>query len=90
MEGFSFIIEHFLSHLFRRDDFFSMIKRSIFCNKLIYCLTQGGVVMELQDVLRVAGVGLIIALLHVFFEQIGKKEFSFFIFLSHICILRQN
>lgn len=36
--------------------------------------------MELQDVLRVAGVGLIIALLHVFFEQIGKKEFSFFIF----------
>lgn len=36
--------------------------------------------MELQDVLRVAGVGLIIALLHVFFEQTGKKEFSFFIF----------
>ncbi|HWL13883.1 MAG TPA: stage III sporulation protein AC, partial [Ureibacillus sp.] len=35
--------------------------------------------MELQDVLRVAGVGLVIALLHVFFEQIGKKEFSFFI-----------
>lgn len=49
-------------------------------NKLIYCHTQGGVVMELQDVLRVAGVGLIIALLHVFFEQIGKKEFSFFLF----------
>lgn len=36
--------------------------------------------MELQDVLRVAGVGLIIALLHVFFEQTGKKEFSFFLF----------
>ena len=36
--------------------------------------------MELQDVLRVAGVGLVIALLHVFFEQVGKKEFSFFIF----------
>ncbi|MCP1145200.1 stage III sporulation protein AC [Lysinibacillus endophyticus] len=36
--------------------------------------------MELSDVLRVAGVGLIIALLHVFFEQIGKKEFSFFLF----------
>lgn len=30
--------------------------------------------------LRVAGVGLIIALLHVFFEQTGKKEFSFFLF----------
>jgi hypothetical protein len=36
--------------------------------------------MELQDVLRVAGVGLIIALLHVFFDQVGKKEFSFYIF----------
>lgn len=30
--------------------------------------------------LRVAGVGLVIALLHIFFEQIGKKEFSFFLF----------
>lgn len=36
--------------------------------------------LELQDVLRVAGVGLVIALLHIFFEQIGKKEFSFFLF----------
>ena len=36
--------------------------------------------MELEDVLRVAGVGLIIALLHIFFEQTGKKEFSFFLF----------
>ena len=36
--------------------------------------------LELQDVLRVAAVGLVIALLHVFFEQTGKKEFSFFIF----------
>lgn len=36
--------------------------------------------MELQDVLRVAGVGLIIALLHVFFDQVGKKEFTFYIF----------
>lgn len=36
--------------------------------------------MELQDVLRVAGVGLVIALLHIFFEQTGKKEFSFFLF----------
>lgn len=37
-------------------------------------------IVELQDVLRVAGVGLVIALLHVFFEQTGKKEFSFFLF----------
>lgn len=36
--------------------------------------------MELQDVLRVAGIGLVIALLHLFFEQLGKKEFSFFLF----------
>lgn len=35
---------------------------------------------ELQDVIRVAGVGLVIGLLHVFFEQTGKKEFSFFLF----------
>nr|WP_106779831.1 stage III sporulation protein AC [Lysinibacillus timonensis] len=43
--------------------------------------------MELQDVLRVAGVGLIIALLHVFFEQIGKKEFSFFLyFIAYLYI----
>ena len=40
----------------------------------------GGVTIELQDVLRVAGVGLVIALLHLFFEQTGKKEFSFFLF----------
>ncbi|MER1956574.1 MAG: stage III sporulation protein AC [Solibacillus sp.] len=36
--------------------------------------------MELQDVLRVAGVGIVIALLHLFFEQLGKKEFSYFLF----------
>ncbi|MCH7321854.1 MULTISPECIES: stage III sporulation protein AC [Solibacillus] len=36
--------------------------------------------MELQDVLRVAGVGIVIALLHIFFEQLGKKEFSYFLF----------
>lgn len=36
--------------------------------------------IELQDVIRVAGVGLVIALLHIFFEQTGKKEFSFFLF----------
>ncbi|HWL22881.1 stage III sporulation protein AC [Ureibacillus acetophenoni] len=36
--------------------------------------------MELQDVLRVAGVGLILALLHVLLEQFGKKEFSFFLY----------
>lgn len=36
--------------------------------------------MELNDLLRVAGIGLVIGLLHVFFEQTGKKEFSFFLF----------
>lgn len=36
--------------------------------------------MELNDVLRIAGVGLVIGMLHVFFEQTGKKEFSFFLF----------
>ncbi|WP_040228719.1 SpoIIIAC/SpoIIIAD family protein [Bhargavaea cecembensis] len=36
--------------------------------------------MELQDILRVAGIGLVIAFLHLFFEQTGKKEFSFFLF----------
>lgn len=41
---------------------------------------EGRVAMELQDVLRVAAVGLIVALLHIFFEQTGKKEFSFFLF----------
>ena len=30
--------------------------------------------------LRVAGVGLVIGLLHIFFEQTGKKEFSYFLF----------
>lgn len=37
--------------------------------------------MELSDLLRVAGIGLVIGLLHVFFEQTGKKEFSYFLFL---------
>ena len=50
----------------------------------IYCCTRGGVGMELQDVLRVAGVGLVVALLHVFFDQTGKKEFSF---SSFYCLL---
>jgi hypothetical protein len=36
--------------------------------------------MELTDLLRIAGIGLVIGLLHVFFEQTGKKEFSFFLF----------
>lgn len=36
--------------------------------------------MELNDLLRIAGIGLVIGLLHVFFEQTGKKEFSFFLF----------
>lgn len=37
--------------------------------------------MELHDLLRIAGIGLVIGLLHIFFEQTGKKEFSFFLFL---------
>ena len=36
--------------------------------------------MELNDLLRVAGIGLVIGFLHIFFEQTGKKEFSFFLF----------
>ena len=36
--------------------------------------------MELNDLLRIAGIGLVIGILHVFFEQTGKKEFSFFLF----------
>lgn len=36
--------------------------------------------MELNDLLRVAAIGLVIGLLHVFFEQTGKKEFSYFLF----------
>lgn len=41
---------------------------------------EGGGIVELHDVLRVAGIGLLIALLHLFFESTGKKEFSFFLF----------
>lgn len=37
--------------------------------------------MELSDLLRIAGIGLVIGILHVFFEQTGKKDFSFFLFL---------
>ncbi|MBU0904320.1 SpoIIIAC/SpoIIIAD family protein [Paenisporosarcina quisquiliarum] len=37
--------------------------------------------MEFIDVLRVAGIGLILAFLHLFFEQTGKKEFTFFLFV---------
>ncbi len=36
--------------------------------------------MALQDVIKVAGIGLVIAILHMFFEQSGKKEFAFFLF----------
>jgi len=35
----------------------------------------------LNDLLRIAGIGIVIGILHVFFEQTGKKEFSFFLFL---------
>lgn len=37
--------------------------------------------MELNDLLRIAGIGLVIGILHVFFEQTGKKDFSFFLFI---------
>lgn len=36
--------------------------------------------MELNDLLRIAGIGIVIGILHIFFEQTGKKEFSFFLF----------
>jgi hypothetical protein len=41
---------------------------------------EGGDIVELHDVLRVAGIGLLIAILHLFFESTGKKEFAFFLF----------
>ncbi|AOV07825.1 SpoIIIAC/SpoIIIAD family protein [Sporosarcina ureilytica] len=37
--------------------------------------------MELNDLLRIAGIGLVIGILHVFFEQTGKKDFSFYLFI---------
>lgn len=37
--------------------------------------------MELNDLIRIAGIGLVIGILHVFFEQTGKKDFSFFLFI---------
>jgi stage III sporulation protein AC len=37
--------------------------------------------LEFIDFLRVAGIGLILAFLHLFFEQTGKKEFTFFLFV---------
>ena len=40
-----------------------------------------GARMELNDLLRIAGIGLVIGILHVFFEQTGKKDFSFFLFI---------
>lgn len=45
----------------------------------VVCMEGGGIV-ELHDVLRVAGIGLLIAILHLFFESTGKKEFAFFLF----------
>lgn len=53
----------------------------IFSSNLSYtnCMEGGGIV-ELHDVLRVAGIGLLIAILHLFFESTGKKEFAFFLF----------
>lgn len=43
-------------------------------------LQEGGGAVALQDVIKVAGIGLVIALLHMFFEHSGKKEFAFFLF----------
>lgn len=44
--------------------------------------------MELHDVLRIAGIGLVIGFLHIFFEQTGKKEFSFYLFfLAYLYIV---
>lgn len=37
--------------------------------------------MELNDLIRIAGIGLVIGILHIFFEQTGKKDFSFFLFI---------
>lgn len=37
--------------------------------------------MALDDLLRIVGIGLVIGLLHVFFEQTGKKDFAFFLFI---------
>ena len=45
---------------------------------------RGGTTSELQDLLRIAGIGLVLGLLHVFFEQTGKKEFSFFLNLQSL------
>lgn len=45
----------------------------------VVCMEGGGIV-ELHDVLRVAGIGILIAILHLFFESTGKKEFAFFLF----------
>lgn len=41
---------------------------------------EGGGIVELHDVLRVAGIGILIAILHLFFESTGKKEYAFFLF----------
>lgn len=46
--------------------------------------------MELNDLLRIAGIGLVIGILHVFFEQTGKKDFSFFYLSLRIFILQQS
>lgn len=44
------------------------------------CLVVRRDCIGLQDVLRVAGVGVVIAFIHLFFEHTGKKEYAFFIF----------
>ena len=56
---------------------FSFILRSTL--SYVVCMEGGGIV-ELHDVLRVAGIGILIAILHLFFESTGKKAFAFFLF----------
>lgn len=58
-----------------------MVKRFSYCLKCVRIVFQEeDCRMELNDLLRIAGIGLVIGCLHIFFEQTGKKEFSFFLF----------
>ena len=53
---------------------------SYFYSRFHKLFMKGEPELELNDLLRIAGIGLVIGFLHVFFEQTGKKEFSFFLF----------
>lgn len=52
----------------------------IISDRYIDCDMEEAPELELSDLLRIAGIGLVIGFLHVFFESTGKKEFSFFLF----------